>query len=127
VCTGKANDAPETLSGKETIQIESTWEYLRRKKWIAVLPLLTISTVKYDTRIIPQLMTEYLQDLEFDRRRQVQTPNAPYALRYGRLNRDGRFCVLNGYLRGILLLDHHDAVTVGHRRGTKTIKNLQNE
>jgi hypothetical protein len=118
---------PRHFQERRQNQIEPTWEYLRKNKWIAILLLLTICTVKYDTRINSQLITEYLQDSEFERRRQVQTPNAPYALRYGRLYRDGRFCVLNGYLRGILLLDHHDAVTAGHRRGTKTIKKLQND
>jgi hypothetical protein len=33
--------------------------------WKATLPLLTISTVQYDTHMISQLMTECLQDSEF--------------------------------------------------------------
>jgi hypothetical protein len=94
-------------------------------KWKASLPLLTISTVQYDTHMISQLMTEYLQDSEFAK--QFQSPKAPYALRNGRLYRDGRFCVPNGSLRGILLHDHHEAVTAGHRGATKTIKTLQHQ
>jgi hypothetical protein len=95
------------------------------EKWKAILPLLTITTVQYDTRVISQLTIEYLQDSEFVK--QFKSPKAPYTLRDGRLYRDVRSCVPNGSLRGILLHDHHAAVTAGHRGATKTIKTLQNQ
>jgi Integrase zinc binding domain len=94
-------------------------------KWKATLPLLTISTVQYDTHMTSQLMIVYLQDAEFVK--QFQSPKALYVLRDGHLYREGRFCFPNGSLRGILLQDHHDAVTAGHREATKTIKTLQHQ
>jgi hypothetical protein len=45
----KANGAADALSRKETNQIQPTWESLRKDKWNVNLPLLTISTVQYDT------------------------------------------------------------------------------
>jgi Integrase zinc binding domain len=56
-----------------------------------------------------------------------QRPKDPYALRDGRSYRDVCFCVQNGSLQGILLHDHHDAVTAGHQGATKTIETLQNQ
>jgi hypothetical protein len=82
-------------------------------KWKATLPLLTISTVQYDTHMISESTAEYLQDSEFAK--QFQSPKAPYALRDGRLYRDGRFCV------------GHDAVSAGRLGATKKIKTLQNQ
>jgi Integrase zinc binding domain len=122
---GKANDAADALSRKETKQIQPTRESSRTDEWKATLPISTISTVQYDTHMISQLMTEYLQDSEFAK--QFQSPKALYALRDGCSNRDGRFCVPNGSLRGILLHDHHDAATAGHRGATKTIRTLQHQ
>jgi Integrase zinc binding domain len=122
---GISNGAADALSRKETQQIQPTWESLRMDKWKATLPFLTISTTQYDTHMISQLMTEYLQDSEFAK--QFQSPKAPYGLRDGPLYDDDRFCVPNGSLRGILLHDHHDAVTAGHRGSTKTIKMLQHQ
>jgi hypothetical protein len=122
---GKANGAADALSRKETKQIQPTWDSLRMDKWKATLPLLTIDIVQYDTHMISQLLTEYLQDSKFAK--QFQSPKAPYAIRDGRLYRDGPFCVPNGSLRGILLHDHHDAVTASHRGATKTIKTLQHQ
>jgi hypothetical protein len=74
--------------------------------------------------MISQLKTEYLQDSEFAK--YFQTLKAPYTLRDERLYRDGRFCVPSGSLRGILLHDHQDAVTAGHRGANKPIKTQQN-
>jgi hypothetical protein len=82
-------------------------------KWKATLPLLTISTVQYDTHMISESTAEYLQDSEFAK--QFQSPKASYALRDGRLYRDRRFCV------------GHDAVSAGRRGATMTIKTLQNQ
>jgi hypothetical protein len=122
---GKANGAADALSRKETKQIQPTWDSLRMDKWKATLPLLKISTVQYDTHMISQLLTEYLQDSEFAK--QFQSPKAPYAIRDGRFYRHCLFCVPNCSLRGILLRDHHDAVTAGHRGATKAIKTLQHQ
>jgi hypothetical protein len=87
--------------------------------------ILTISAVQYDTDMMSQLLTEYLQDSEFAKH--FETPKAPYTLRDGHFYRDCRFCVLNGSLRGVFLHDHHNAVAAGHRGAFKTIKALQNQ
>jgi Integrase zinc binding domain len=131
--TGKSNGSADALSRQEELRLPATWESLQQLKPKA---LYTLSLVDYEQqnslnlatiyaisdfkpKLVSDLREAYVTDTEFSAL--FANPEHPYQIRDECLFKGDDLCIPKGTLRNIILHDHHDAVSVGHRGVSKTL------
>jgi transposase InsO family protein len=131
--TGKSNGAADALSRQEELRLPATWESLQQLKPKALYTLSlmdnksqasldvaainAISVIK--PRLVSNLCETYATDTDFSVL--FANPVAPYHIKDECLFKGDVLCIPKGTLRDIILHDHHDAVSAGHRGITKTL------
>jgi GNAT superfamily N-acetyltransferase len=131
--TGKSNGAADALSRQEELRLPATWESLQQLKPKALYTLslvdyeqqtsLNLATINAISVVKPKLVSDlreaYVTDTEFSAL--FANPEPPYQIRDECLFKGDALCIPKGTLRDIILHDHHDAVSAGHRGVAKTL------
>jgi RNase H-like domain found in reverse transcriptase len=131
--TGKSNGATDALSRQEGLCLPATWDRLQQLKPKALYNLslvdyeqqtsFNLTTINAISVVKPKLVSDlrkaYVTDTEFSAL--FANPKLPYQIRDECLFKDNALCIPKGTLRDIILHDHHDAVSAGHRGVVKTL------